>query len=191
MELGDSGSVGAPAAVGGEGARREVSSLSFARRSSSDWMVDSPRWSVGSSSESEPDVPRVVVEGFPVLASFRISSSADLASGGPEYFRGAKDCMLGREERLLGLSLWMSSAAPIFAGASSFCSSGSAGVGIGGPRPPVGSGVSIHAPVTSGVFRLMLSMFGCGVLSTKVWSIHAPVTSGVLRLLEDFAFCGV
>ena len=65
---------------GGVGARRVEKSSSLAINSSSDWMVDSPRWKVGSSSESESgDVFRDRLSDFGARASLIISCSADLA----------------------------------------------------------------------------------------------------------------
>ena len=63
---------------------------------------------------------------------------------------------------VLGLSLCISSAAPSLPLLSSFSSCASDGVGIGGPRPPVGRGVSIQAPVTRGVFKLTSVLESCG-----------------------------
>lgn len=81
---------GAVSGDGGVGARRVEKSSSLAMSSSRDWMVESPRWRVGSSSDSEPEE---VLLGrflrFGARASLMISCSADLAKGGPEYLRGA------------------------------------------------------------------------------------------------------
>lgn len=66
---------------------------------------------------------------------------------------------------LFGPSLCINSAAPSLPLLSSLSSCASDGVGIGGPRPPVGRGVSIQAPVTRGVFRLTSALESCGVAS--------------------------
>ena len=66
---------------------------------------------------------------------------------------------------ILGLSLCINSAAPTLPLPKSFSSCASDGVGIGGPRPPVGRGVSIQAPVTSGVFKLKFPLETCSVSS--------------------------
>lgn len=94
-----------------------------------------------------------------------ISCNADLARGGPEYLRGAWFWRFGRTEMVLGLSLWINSAAPSLPLPNSFSSCASDGVGIGGPRPPVGRGVSIQAPVTRGVFKSTFPLETCGVSS--------------------------
>lgn len=89
-EEGDgSGDEDAVSGDGGVGARRVEKSSSFAINSSRDWMVDSPRWKVGSSSESECGDVFLDLSDFGARASLMISCSADLASGGPEYLRGA------------------------------------------------------------------------------------------------------
>lgn len=81
---------GAVSGDGGVGARRVEKSSSLAISSSRDWMVESPRWRVGSSSDSESEeVFLVWFSRFGARALLRISWSADLAKGGPEYLRGA------------------------------------------------------------------------------------------------------
>ncbi len=156
---------GAVSGDGGVGARRVEKSSSLAINSSRDWMVESPRWSVGSSSDSEPEDVFFCFSPFGARASLMISCSADLAKGGPEYLRGALFCNFGRADTVLGLSLCIRSAAPSLPLPSSFSSWASDGVGIGGPRPPVGRGVSIQAPVIRGVFRLISALEICDVSS--------------------------
>lgn len=134
---------------------RVDTSGSFAMSSSRELMVDSSRWRVGSSSEGKSARG---VGGFSEvpggLASLRISSSTDLGSADPEYFSGAWLDSLGRADEVMGLRRWIKSeAASLLVLGSSFVPSISDGVGIGRPRPPVGRGVSTHAPVTKGVLR--------------------------------------
>lgn len=178
---------------GGVGARRVEKSSSLTIKSSRDWMVESPRWRVGSSSDSEfEEVLLGCFSCFGVRASLRIPCSADLGKRGPEYLRGAWFCNFGRSVMALGLSLCINSAAPRLPLPNCFWSCASDGVGIGGPRPPVGRGVSIQAPVTRGVLRMALTsaLETCGA-SSIVWSTHAPVMTGVLRSLIGLEFCGV
>lgn len=81
---------GAVSGDGGVGARRAEKSSSLAIKSSRDWIVESPRWRVGSSSDSESgEVFLACFSCFGARASSMISCSADLAKGGPEYLRGA------------------------------------------------------------------------------------------------------
>jgi len=74
---------------GGGGARRVEKSSSLAMRSSRDWIVESPRWREGVSSESESAGGWTAFPLLVALASLMIASSAEFASGGPEYFNGA------------------------------------------------------------------------------------------------------
>ena len=105
----------------GVGARRVEKSSSLTIKSSRDWMVESPRWRVGSSSDSEfEEVLLGCFSCFGARASLMISCSADLGKGGPEYLRGAWLCSFGRSVMALGLSLCINSAAPRLPLPSSF-----------------------------------------------------------------------
>lgn len=177
-----------------EGARIAEKLVSFSMISSRDWMVESPRWMVGSSSESE-SADDVAGLGFPEFdfASEMMASRADLWRRGLESFRGCWSRDLEPGE--VGFSLRIKSVVANFRISSSrfivssFASSRSDGVGIGGPLPPVGSGVSTQAPVTSGVLRIIEGIDSPGVSSPL--STHAPVTTGVLRSTADLVITGV
>ena len=132
------------------------------------------------------------------FASDMIPSSADLGKGGPEFLSGG--WILGLERGEGAFNLRMRSVVANFLISSSrfivrsFASFRSEGVGMGGPLPPVGSGVSTQAPVIKGVLRLMWEMEGLGLSGPGVLSslsIQAPVTMGVLRSTTDLDICGV
>lgn len=137
-------------------------------------MVDSPRWSGESSSESEfdPKCGLGAEEAREAFAALRTDSRADLGSG---------RLVLRKAGTLsdLGLSFLMrSDVASLRTSLSSrmkSLSSSMFGVGMGGPRPPAGRGVSTQAPVTRGVLRYSLGMVERGVSSDMVLSIQAPV----------------
>ena len=122
------------------------------------------------------------------MAAFRTDSRADLGSG-----RLIVGFALLLEE--LGLSFFTRSdvASLRFSDPSRMksLSSSRLGVGIGGPRPPAGNGVSTHAPVTKGVLRVTLGIDGRGLSSAIVLSIQPPVMCGVRSLVFGFEGIGV
>ena len=173
---------------GGEGG--EEKEVSSAKMSSRDWMVDSPRWRGGSSSESEFEAKCGLgaEEAREALAALRTDSRADLGRG---------RLVLRRAGKLsdLGLSFLMrSDVASLRTSLPSrmkSLSSSTLGVGMGGPRPPAGRGVSTQAPVTRGVWRYSLSMVERGVSSDMLLSVQDPMIRGVVSLVVDLWDRGV